>query len=59
MTARVGPQPPHVREPHETTPLQGTWIGAKSDHLSTKIAVKVVAAPDPETGRGTGVARES
>jgi hypothetical protein len=48
-----------VREPHEATPLQGTWIGAKSDHLSTKIAVKVVAAADAETGRGTGVARES
>ena len=45
-----------VREPHEATPLQGTWIGTKSDHLATKVAVKVVAAADAEAGRGTGVA---
>jgi transglutaminase-like putative cysteine protease len=41
-----------VREPREAIPLQGTWIGTKSDHLAMKVAVKVVAAPDAEAGRG-------
>jgi hypothetical protein len=41
-----------VREPREAIPLQGTWIGTKSDHLAMKVAVKVVAAPNAETGRG-------
>jgi transglutaminase-like putative cysteine protease len=44
-----------VREPREAIPLRGTWIGTKSDHLSMKVAVKVVAAAAAETGRGTGV----
>jgi transglutaminase-like putative cysteine protease len=33
-----------VDEPREALPLQGTWIGAKSDHLAMKVAVKVRAA---------------
>ena len=33
-----------VREPREAIPLHGTWIGAASDHLAMKVAVKVVAA---------------
>jgi transglutaminase-like putative cysteine protease len=44
-------------EPRVTIPLQGTWIGAASDHLAMKVAVKVTAerllAPawDDESGR--------
>jgi transglutaminase-like putative cysteine protease len=34
-----------VPEPREAIPLQGTWIGAASDHLAMKVAVKVAAAP--------------
>jgi transglutaminase-like putative cysteine protease len=41
-----------AREPREAIPLQGTWIGTKSDHLAMKVAVKVVAAPDAEAGLG-------
>jgi transglutaminase-like putative cysteine protease len=33
-----------VHEPREAIPLQGTWIGAASDHLAMKVAVKVAAA---------------
>jgi transglutaminase-like putative cysteine protease len=33
-----------VREPRQAIPLQGTWIGTASDHLSMKVAVKVIAA---------------
>jgi transglutaminase-like putative cysteine protease len=33
-----------VREPREAIPLQGTWIGTASDHLTMKIAVKVITA---------------
>jgi transglutaminase-like putative cysteine protease len=33
-----------VPEPCEAIPLQGTWIGAASDHLAMKVAVKVAAA---------------
>ena len=44
-----------VREPREAIPLQGTWIGTKSDHLAMKVAVKVVAVPDAEAGRGERV----
>ena len=32
-----------VHEPREAIPLQGTWIGAASDHLAMKVAVKVTA----------------
>jgi len=32
-----------VQEPREALPLQGTWIGAASDHLAMKVAVKVAA----------------
>ena len=32
-----------VHEPREALPLQGTWIGAASDHLAMKVAVKVAA----------------
>lgn len=31
-------------EPHEVIPLQGTWIGAASDHLAMDVAVRVKAA---------------
>ena len=44
-----------MREPREAIPLQGTWIGTRSDHLAMKVAVKVVAAPDAEAGRGKRV----
>ena len=44
-----------VRDPREAIPLLGTWIGTKSDHLAMKVAVKVVAARDPEAGRGERV----
>ena len=40
-----------VREPREAIPLQGTWIGTKSDHLAMKVAVNVVAVADTEAGR--------
>jgi transglutaminase-like putative cysteine protease len=30
-----------VPEPHEAIPLQGTWIGAKSDHLGMSVTVRV------------------
>jgi transglutaminase-like putative cysteine protease len=33
-----------VPEPSEAIPLQGTWIGASSDHLAMKVAVRVVTA---------------
>jgi transglutaminase-like putative cysteine protease len=36
-----------VREPREAIPLQGTWIGTASDHLTMKVAVKVVTAARP------------
>jgi transglutaminase-like putative cysteine protease len=39
-----------VREPREAIPLQGTWIGTASDHLTMKVAVKVITAARP-TGR--------
>jgi transglutaminase-like putative cysteine protease len=32
-----------VPEPREAIPLQGTWIGSASDHLTMKVAVKVTA----------------
>jgi transglutaminase-like putative cysteine protease len=33
-----------VHDPREAIPLQGTWIGTASDHLSMKVAVKVTAS---------------
>jgi transglutaminase-like putative cysteine protease len=33
-----------AHEPCATIPLQGTWVGAPSDHLAMNVAVKVVAA---------------
>jgi transglutaminase-like putative cysteine protease len=33
-----------VPDAREAIPLQGTWIGAASDHLAMKVAVKVAAA---------------
>jgi transglutaminase-like putative cysteine protease len=33
-----------VGEPRQAIPLQGCWIGKKSDHLGMKVAVKVKAA---------------
>ncbi len=36
-----------VREPREAIPLQGTWIGNASDHLTMKVAVKVITAARP------------
>jgi transglutaminase-like putative cysteine protease len=35
-----------VQEPREAIPLQGTWIGAASDHLAMKVAVQVIAEAD-------------
>ena len=32
-----------VYDPSDAIPLQGTWIGAASDHLAMKVAVKVSA----------------
>jgi transglutaminase-like putative cysteine protease len=32
-----------VHDPRDAVPLQGTWIGAASDHLAMKVAVKVNA----------------
>ena len=32
-----------VHDPREAIPLQGSWIGAASDHLAMKVAVKVTA----------------
>jgi transglutaminase-like putative cysteine protease len=31
-----------VQEPHEAIPLQGTWVGAKSDCLGMSVTVKVI-----------------
>jgi hypothetical protein len=42
-----------VSEPREAVPLQGTWVGAASDHVAMKVAVKVTAA-DAGARRGTG-----
>ena len=39
-----------VCEPREAIPLQGTWIGAASDHLAMKVAVKVIAAAGAKGG---------
>ena len=33
-----------AHEPREAIPLQGTWIGAASDHLAMKVAIKVAVA---------------
>jgi transglutaminase-like putative cysteine protease len=35
-----------VGEPREAIPLQGTWTGARADHLAMKVAVKVNAVTD-------------
>jgi transglutaminase-like putative cysteine protease len=32
-----------VHEPRQAIPLQGSWIGKRSDHLGMKVAVKVTA----------------
>ena len=32
-----------VHEPRQAIPLQGTWIGKRSDHVAMKVAVKVTA----------------
>jgi transglutaminase-like putative cysteine protease len=36
-----------VRELREAIPLQGTWIVTESDHLTMKVAVKVITAARP------------
>jgi transglutaminase-like putative cysteine protease len=41
-----------VQEPREAIPLQGTWVGAASDHLAMKVAVQVIAEADADTGMG-------
>ena len=41
-----------VHEPREAIPLQGTWVGAASDHLAMNVKVKVTAAADAGVGRG-------
>jgi transglutaminase-like putative cysteine protease len=40
-----------AHDPGETIPLQGTWFGNASDHLTMKVAVKVKAAPDQKETR--------
>jgi transglutaminase-like putative cysteine protease len=47
-----------VEEPREAIPLQGTWVGAASDHLAMKVAVQVIAGTDADTGMGRSVLRE-
>jgi transglutaminase-like putative cysteine protease len=47
-----------VREPREAVPLQGTWVGAASDHLAMKVAVKVIAAATTDAGRDHRVGDE-
>jgi transglutaminase-like putative cysteine protease len=42
-----------VSEPRDAVPLQGTWIGAASDHLAMRVAVKVTAA-NAGAGRDPG-----
>jgi transglutaminase-like putative cysteine protease len=32
-----------VHNPREAIPLQGTWIGSKSDHLAMNVSVRVAA----------------
>jgi transglutaminase-like putative cysteine protease len=44
-----------VPEPREAIPLQGSWIGAASDHLAMKVAVKVTAAAEAGPGGGARV----
>jgi transglutaminase-like putative cysteine protease len=44
-----------MREPREAIPLQGTWIGTASDHLTMKVAVKVITAADAGARRGPSV----
>jgi transglutaminase-like putative cysteine protease len=44
-----------VHDPREAIPLQGSWIGAASDHLAMKVAVKVTA--DAGHQRRAGAAR--
>jgi hypothetical protein len=49
-----------AREPHEATPLHGTWIGSASDHLAMKVTVKVMAAdvePAPACNDDAGLRR--
>jgi transglutaminase-like putative cysteine protease len=43
-----------VREPREAIPLQGTWIGTASDHLTMNVAVKVITAADGGARPGAG-----
>lgn len=45
-----------VHEPREAIPLQGTWIGTASDHLTMKVAVKVTAA-DRRLGARASIGR--
>ncbi len=40
-----------AHDPGETIPLQGTWFGNASDHLTMNVAVKVKAAPDQRETR--------
>ena len=40
-----------VQEPREAIPLQGTWMGAASDHLAMKVAVQVITEADADTLR--------
>jgi transglutaminase-like putative cysteine protease len=41
-----------AHEPREAIPLQGTWVGAASDHLAMKVAVRVIAGANADTGIG-------
>jgi transglutaminase-like putative cysteine protease len=42
-----------VHEPRAAVPLQGSWIGTASDHLTMKVAVKVSAAAREGTFQGS------
>ena len=46
-----------VREPRDAIPLQGTWIGIRSDHLAMKVDVKVTAAANAGPGPGADIRR--
>jgi transglutaminase-like putative cysteine protease len=41
-----------AHEPRKAIPLQGTWVGAASDHLAMKVAVRVIAGANADTGMG-------
>ena len=42
-----------AHEPCAAVPLQGTWVGAPSDHLAMNVAVKVIACDDASGAVGS------